>query len=106
IELSACRLAIEEGRLEARSPLDKPLDVLIQHLVTIAAGGGFMEKELLAEVRSTYAYRDLSDEEWRWTLDFVQFGGSCLGAYPEYKRVELDQDKDRFVVSTPAIARR
>lgn len=108
IELSACRLAIEERRMEARSPLEKPLDVLIQHLVTMAAGGGFLERELLAEVRSTYAYRDLSDEEWRWTLDFVRFGGSCLGAYPEYKRVELDQaqDQNKFVVSTPAIARR
>ncbi|MCA9814375.1 MAG: ligase-associated DNA damage response DEXH box helicase [Cyanobacteria bacterium HKST-UBA01] len=106
IELSACRLAIEEGRLEARSPLNKPLDVLIQHLVTVAAGGGFVASELLTEVRTTHAYRDLSDQEWRWVLDFVQFGGSCLGAYPEYRRVELDPDQDKFVVSDPAIARR
>ena len=34
------------------TPLEKPLDVLAQHLVTVAVGGGFRAAELYAEVRT------------------------------------------------------
>jgi ATP-dependent helicase Lhr and Lhr-like helicase len=48
-------------------------------------------EDLLAEVRTAYGYRDLSDAEWRWSLDFVANGGGALGAYPEYRRLaEVD----------------
>jgi ATP-dependent Lhr-like helicase len=55
--------------------------------VTIAVGGGFRPEELLAEVRTTRAYRDLSHAEWGWVMDFVTRGGSALSAYPEYTKV-------------------
>lgn len=104
IEVAAARRALESGRIESRAPLDKPLDVLAQHLVTIAAGGGFRPADLLAEVRTTRAYRDLSDAEWDWALDFVTRGGPALRAYPEYRRV-AEQD-GLFLVPDPATARR
>ena len=50
-------------------------DVLAQHLVTVALGGGFVADELLAEVRTTRAYAELTDDEWAWALDFVGSGG-------------------------------
>ena len=87
IEAAAVRRALREGHIEGRIPLAKPLDVLVQHLVTIGLGGGFVAEELLAEVRTTYAYRSLTDNEWRWALDFVVNGGHALDAYPEYKRL-------------------
>jgi ATP-dependent helicase Lhr and Lhr-like helicase len=59
----------------------------VQHLVTVALGDGFVEKELLEEVRGSYAYRDLTDEEWKWCMDFVTRGGSALRAYPQFSRV-------------------
>lgn len=90
IEFAAARDGVVARTVEARPPVAKPLDVLAQHLVTIAAGGGFRAGELLAEVRSTAAYRDLTDREWQWTLDFVEMGGSALRAYPEYRRVVRD----------------
>ena len=40
-----------EGRIESRRTPNAPLDVLVQHLVTIALGGGFRPDELLGEVR-------------------------------------------------------
>jgi len=87
VEAAAARDALRAGRLEGREPVERPLDVLVQHLVTVALGGGFEAGEMLAEVRSAYAYRNLSDAEWRWALDFVVNGGEALGAYPEYRRV-------------------
>lgn len=87
VEVAAVRAAIAQGQIEGRTPVDKPLDLLVQHLVTVGLGGGFTPDELLAEVRSCYAYRHLSDTEWHWVLDFVVSGGQALGAYPEYQRV-------------------
>ena len=87
IELAAAQDAIRKGDLEARPLLNTPLDVLAQHVVTIAIGGGFQPDELLHEVRSTYAYQSLSDQEWQWVLNFVVRGGESLNAYPEFHRV-------------------
>jgi ATP-dependent Lhr-like helicase len=84
---------------------DKPLDVLVQHLVTIALGGGFRPDELLAEVRSAWSFRHLSDEEWQWALDFVARGGQTLTAYPEYRRV-LPDEQGVYRVPDAAIGRR
>lgn len=91
-EFAAAREAMEEGRVEPRPPLDRPLDVLAQHVVTVALGGGFRPADLLAEVRTTWAYRALEDGEWRWVLDFVTRGGSALQAYPRYHRVVEGED--------------
>jgi ATP-dependent Lhr-like helicase len=92
MELAAAQDAIRAGHLEARPLLQKPLDVLAQHLVTIAIGGGFHSSELLQEVRKTQAYESLTDVEWQWVLDFVVRGGASLDAYPEFKRVERKDD--------------
>ena len=51
----------------------------------MALGGGFTPDALLEEVRSTWAYRDLSKEEWAWALGFVRHGGLSLTAYPDYR---------------------
>ena len=92
VEAAAARDAAAEARIEPRVPLEGPTDVLVQHLVTCALGGGFEPAALLAEVRSTHAYRALSDDDWRWVLDFVTHGGASLNAYPEYRRVVIGPD--------------
>jgi ATP-dependent Lhr-like helicase len=91
VEAAAARSAVEEGRVEARHAPDKPLDVLVQHLVTLALGTGFRAAEVLDEVRATWSYRTLTDEEFAWALDFVGRGGASLQAYPEYRRVAPDE---------------
>ncbi len=103
VEFSAVREAIGRGEMEAREPMERPLDLLVQHLVTLALGGGFVEDEMLAEIRSTHAFRELTDAEWRWALDFVTRGGPSLKAYPQFQRVR--QDGDIFTVDQPLIAR-
>ncbi|MBB4862143.1 ATP-dependent Lhr-like helicase [Pseudomonas nitritireducens] len=90
LEAAAARTAVAEGRVEARLAPQKPLDVLVQHLVSMALGGGFRAQELLAEVRSAWSYRELGDEEWQWALAFIRHGGHSLTAYPDYRRAEPD----------------
>jgi ATP-dependent Lhr-like helicase len=97
VEVAAVRDALAAGHIEGRQPLYKPLDVLIQHLVTVALGSGFQSDVLLAEVRRAHAYHDLTDAEWQWALAFVTSGGNALENYPEYRRVELVEGHYRVV---------
>lgn len=87
VEFAAVRDAIAGKNLESRIPLEHPLDVLVQHLVTVALGSSFEEKEMLAEVRRSHAYRNLTDNEWKWCMDFVTRGGHALRVYPQFSRV-------------------
>ena len=104
IEVAAARDGIEAGSIESRLPVTRPLDVLAQHVVTVALGGGFLPAELKAEVMGTYAYSALEDDEWNWVLDFVSSGGEALHAYPEYARVVVREG--RWVVESSFLARR
>ena len=92
VEGAAAREAIAAGHIEARRTPAQPLDVLVQHLVTVALGGGFVPEDLYAEVRSTAAYAQLSRESWDWCLAFVRQGGPSLAAYPDYQRAVPDAD--------------
>lgn len=104
VEVAAARTAAAAGAVEGRAPVEKPLDVLAQHCVSSALAGGFRGGELLAEVRTAHAYRDLSAAEWEWVLDFVTRGGEALKAYPDYRRVEV---RDGLYAATDTrIARR
>jgi ATP-dependent Lhr-like helicase len=91
IEAAAAQVAIAERRIEARSAPHRPLDVLVQHLVSMALGGGFRPDELFAEIRQAWSYRALDDEQWQRALAFVRHGGHSLTAYPDYQRVEPDE---------------
>lgn len=89
VEAVAARRAALAGQVESRRTPAKPLDVLVQHLVTVALGGGFTADELFDEVRSAPAYAELTRDEFDWALAFVERGGESLTAYPEYHRVQL-----------------
>ncbi|MBZ9780537.1 ligase-associated DNA damage response DEXH box helicase [Pseudomonas sp. REP124] len=105
VEAAAARDAVAQGRIEPRLSPVKPLDVLVQHLVSIALGGGFLPDELYEEVRGAWAYRDLNPAEWAWALAFVRHGGLSLTAYPDYRRVEPD-DQGVWRVPDARLARR
>ena len=105
VEAAAVRRAALAGRIESRQPVDRPLDLLTQHLVTIAAAEGFEEEAMKAEVRGTQAFRDLSDAEWRWAVDFITRGGDALKAYPDYQKVVQGED-GVYRVKDAAIAKR
>ncbi|MEQ8316946.1 MAG: ligase-associated DNA damage response DEXH box helicase [Phycisphaerales bacterium] len=89
LEIAAVRDAIDAGAVEPRDPVNQPLDVLAQHMVTVALGGGFDADDLFDEVRSAWSFRDLSRESFDWTLLLVTQGGATLSAYERFHKVEL-----------------
>ncbi len=105
VEGAAAREAVANGMIEARASPEQPLDVLVQHLVTVALGGGFLADELYAEVRSTAAYANLSPANWEWALNFVRQGGESLMAYPDYHRA-LPDEAGIWRVPSARLARR
>ena len=105
IEAAAARRAAYEGRVEKREPPDKPLDVLVQHIVTVALGGGFRADELFDEVRASWSYRALTRAEFDWGVLFCERGGESLNAYPDYHRIALGED-GVYRVRDAAIGRR
>lgn len=91
VEFAAARDAMNDKRIEARMPLRKPLDVLVQHLVTVIIGEPANESALRWEIQSSFAYRDLTDDEWSWAMAFIRHGGRVLENYPNYRKVtEVD----------------
>ena len=105
VEAAAARQALAAGHIEARFSPRLCMDVLVQHLVSMALGSGFRAEKLLAEVRSTWAFAELRDSQWQWALDFVCHGGGSLSAYPDYQRVERQAD-GTYRVPSERLARR
>ncbi len=103
LEISAFRRGLDLGDMETRRPQPKPFDVLVQHLVTLACGDGFAPQKTLDSLRQTVAYADLTDAEYQWVLDFIEKGGQCLGAYPRYKKVVLQDGV--YTISDAKLAR-
>jgi ATP-dependent Lhr-like helicase len=102
-EIAGARRALEAGEIEPRLPMDKPLDVLAQHLVTCALGGGFAARAMFEEVRRAWSYRALTWQEFEWALALVRDGGGTLAAYPDFHRVAPGED-GRYRVVKPRVA--
>jgi len=92
VEASALKRAVKGNVMEDRIPYILSFDVLIQYLVTLAVSDGFRPEEILPEIRSTFCYQDLSDEEWQWCLNSITRGSQSLQSYDEYKRVQVLED--------------
>jgi ATP-dependent Lhr-like helicase len=103
LEVSAMRRGLEEGLVEHRRPPQLPLDVLLQHLTTLACGPGFEPDQELATVRRCWSFQQLTNSQWQWCLEVLEKGGRCLGAYPRYRKVVWQGDRYRVV--DKAIAR-
>lgn len=102
MEIAALSEAVARRQIEDRIPPRAPLDVLVQHLVTIALGGGFDADDLYKEVCTCSSYEGLTRAEFDWCLDFVVRGGASLSAYSEYRKVE--EEDGRYVVKDRRIA--
>jgi ATP-dependent Lhr-like helicase len=102
-EIAAARRALEEGHLEPRHPMRGCLDVLAQHLMTMALGGGFDADDAYAEITSTMAYAHLPRERFDAVLAYLQTGGSALASYPEYQKLSVAGG--RYHVESSRIAR-
>ena len=111
VEYAAARDAADAEDIEARAPVEQPLDLLVQHVVTVAIGTGFRPDDLFEEVRSTFAYRNLSREAFDWAVRFAETGGESLRAYEDYQRIapydgDLEAYEGLYVGTSDELARR
>jgi ATP-dependent Lhr-like helicase len=105
IEVTALRDAIAQGKIEGRPPHYRSFDVLIQYLITLAVSEGFYPDEIYEEVKTTFSFDSLSEDEWQWVLSFIRHGGESLDAYDEFQKIELD-DSGKWRVMKRSTAQR
>ncbi|MFI5156178.1 MAG: DEAD/DEAH box helicase, partial [Chitinophagales bacterium] len=89
VEAAALKSSMQENVIESREPRLLCFDVLIQWLSTLAVSDGFYPEDIFREIKSTFCYRDLSEEEWEEILHFITEGGAALQQYDEFKKVEI-----------------
>ena len=92
MEAAALKTAMQEGLIENREPMLLCFDVLIQYLSTLAISDGFYPEQLLREIRSTFCFREMEEEEWHEILHFITEGGVALQQYDEFRKVEVMED--------------
>jgi ATP-dependent helicase Lhr and Lhr-like helicase len=90
LEAMAAREAVDEGQRDGDPFRPGGLDVLAQHVMARACSGPFRADELLAEVRSSFAYRWVDGATFARVLDFVATGGYALRAYDRFRRIVED----------------
>ncbi len=90
IEAAALREAVDQELTESRLPYIRSFDVLIQYLVTLAVSDGFRPHEIFKEVQNTFCYNSISEDEWRWCLNFIVHGGNSLHGYDEFHKVVIE----------------
>lgn len=92
VECAALKRAMKMGQVEDRIPYIRSFDVLVQYLITLAVSDGYYPQEILPEIKSTFSFASIDENEWNWILRFITQGGDSLGAYEEYKKVEVMPD--------------
>ncbi|MDF0707798.1 ligase-associated DNA damage response DEXH box helicase [Flagellimonas okinawensis] len=105
VEASAMQKAVLNSAVEDRIPYLNSFDVLIQYLTTLAVSDGFYPDEIYPEIKQTFCYQAISDEQWQWLLNFLVMGSQSLKSYDEYKKVEVEED-GKFKVNSRAVAMR
>jgi ATP-dependent Lhr-like helicase len=105
IESAALKIAVREKQIEASIPYLNSYDLLIQYLTTLAVSDGFYPHQILPEVRNTFCFQTLSEDEWNWILRFITTGGDSLENYDEYQRVTIEED-GKYLVTKRSIAMR
>lgn len=105
IEASALQEAVKQNAVEDRMPYLNSFDVLLQYLTTLTISDGFYPDEIFNEVRHTFCYQALSEEQWKWLLNFIVMGSQSLQTYDEYKKVEIEAD-GKFKVNNKGVAMR
>ena len=105
IEASALQKAVQKTAVEDRIPYLLSFDVLVQYLTTLAVSNGFFPKEIWPEIKSTFCFQGITEDEWLWILNFVTKGSQSLQAYDEYKKIEIEED-GLFKVNNRGVAMR
>lgn len=105
IEASAMQKAVLHHAVEDRIPYLNSFDVLLQYLTTLAVSDGFYPEEIFPEIKQTFCFQALLEDQWQWLLNFLVMGSQSLKSYDEYKKVDVEED-GKFKVNNRAVAMR
>lgn len=105
VEASALQEAVRQNAMEDRTPYLNSFDVLLQYLTTLAISDGFYPEQIFKEIKQTFCYQAITEDQWQWLLNFLVLGSQSLQSYDEYKKVEIEDD-GRFKVNNRGIAMR
>lgn len=84
IECIVCAEMAKRMRLDPVTPLERPLDVAIQHLVGMAMEGGYRVADAWRTLRRADAFQRLTRTDFDRVLRYLQGGGQSLeGRYRE-----------------------
>ncbi|ERM81561.1 DEAD/DEAH box helicase [Rhodonellum psychrophilum GCM71 = DSM 17998] len=92
MEAAALRIAIQQEEMENIHCPENTYDVLIQFLITLAVGEGFIFDQILEVIRNTHSFQNISKENFDWVIAFVTHGGESLSGYDEFSKVEIEEN--------------
>lgn len=92
IEVSALKEAVKNNVIEPRDPQVLCFDVLVQFLMTLAIGDGFYPHDIYPAIKETFAFQEMTDDEWKNILDFLTIGGKALKSYEEFHKIVIDEN--------------
>lgn len=92
IEVAALKEAVKQNVIEPREPQVLCFDVLVQFLMTLAVGDGFYPDQVYPKIKETYAFREMTEDEWKSILDFLTIGGKALKNYEEFHKIDIQED--------------
>ena len=90
IEVSALKEAVKQNKIEPRVPMVLTFDVLVQFLISLAVGEGFKADETFKQIKNTFAFKEITDEEWLSILQFITIGGGAFKNYEEFHKVIIE----------------
>ncbi|HPW88222.1 MAG TPA: ligase-associated DNA damage response DEXH box helicase [Kaistella chaponensis] len=91
IEVAALKEAVKQKIIEPRVPMVMTFDVLVQYLITLAVGEGFKAEETFEQIKNTYAFQEITAEEWTSILQFITIGGGAFKNYEEFHKVVIEE---------------
>jgi ATP-dependent Lhr-like helicase len=106
-EYLECRAAIEaiaQGERDGDALRPGGLDVLAQHILSVACAGPFDAATLHAEIAGAMPYAGLARADFDRVLGFVATGGYALGGYERYRKLARGAD-GRWHLADPRFAR-
>lgn len=106
MEAAGLREAVRRNIVEERVPYIRSFDVLIQYLLTLAVSDGFEPQQTFEEIRGTFSFSSVSEDEWVWILNFITTGGDSLRAYDEYRKVIIKNGLYKMESRTMAMKHR
>jgi len=78
MECIVCAEMTRAVKLDAVRVLEKPLDVLAQHLVGMAMEGGYTRENALVTVRAAYPFQSVTETELDRVIRYLEGGGESL----------------------------